>query len=66
MSEQEDPKEKGSEQDFSEFAKRSRSQPPAEDGGGSGGSFMRGCGIALGVVVLIFFFIFGACFINFR
>jgi hypothetical protein len=30
---------------------------------GVGGAILRGCGIALGVVALVFFFIVGACFI---
>ena len=29
-----------------------------------GGAFMRGCGIVVGVVALIFFFIVGTCFIG--
>ena len=36
-----------------------------ESGGGEGsGSFIRGCGIAVGVVALIFFFVVGVCFIK--
>jgi hypothetical protein len=60
MNEEKDPKPEGSEQDLSEIA-RSRSQPLPRE---SGGSFMRGCGIAVGIVALIFFFILGTCFLR--
>ena len=60
MSEGKDQKPEGSEQDLSEFS-RSRSQPPPEE---KGGAFLRGCGIVVGIVALIFFFVVGACFIN--
>jgi len=60
MNEENDPKPEGKEQDFSEFAKHS-SPKPEESSGGS--SFLRGCGIALGIVALIFFFIVGTCFL---
>ena len=61
MNEEKDQKPEGSEQDFSEFAKsRSQLPPPAD----TGGSFLRGCGIAVGIVALIFFFVVGACFIK--
>jgi hypothetical protein len=56
-----DQKPEGSEHDLSEFA-TSRSQAPPAEGGG--GSFMRGCLIALGVVALIFFLILGTCFLG--
>ena len=35
-----------------------------EDGAGTGRSFLRGCGIALGIAGLIFLFIVGACFMS--
>jgi hypothetical protein len=60
MNEEKDQKPEGSEQDFSDFA-GSRPPPPPE---GRGGSFLRGCGIAVGVVALIFLFVVGACFIS--
>ena len=64
MNEEKDQKPEGHEQDFSEFAKHSR-PPPAHTGAGdSGNSFLRGCGIAVGVVALVFFFVVGACFIG--
>jgi hypothetical protein len=47
-------------------------QPPmangSHDGGrgeGTGGSMLRGCGVALGIAALIFLFIVGACFMSF-
>ena len=64
MNEEKDQKPEGHEQDFSEFAKR---QPPQSDdkgGRGSGGWFLRGCGILVGVVLLAFFFILGTCFLG--
>jgi len=66
MNEEKDEKPKGHEQDFSEFAKHSRPPPgPGDlDGSGSGSWFLRGCGIAVGIVALIFFFIVGVCFIK--
>jgi hypothetical protein len=60
MNEEKDQKPQGSEQDFSGFS-RSRSQPPPEN---KAGTFLRGCGIATGIVALIFFFIVGACFLG--
>jgi len=68
MNEEKDQKPEGIEHDFSEFAKNQRPQTDdkVDKGGeGSGGSFLRGCGIALGVVALVFFFIVGACFMSF-
>ena len=63
MSEEKDPKPDGKEHDFSEFAKQSL--PKREESGGGGGSaFLRGCGIAFGIVALIFFFIVGTCFLG--
>jgi hypothetical protein len=50
------------EKDFSEYA-RAR-QVPRETG--AGGSLLRGCGIALGIAVLLFAFVVGACFIGMR
>ena len=63
MNEEKDKKPEGREQDFSEFAKHSRPQP-GDTEGGSGGSFMSGCGILIGVAVLMFFFILGTCFLG--
>jgi len=70
MNEEKDPKPEGHEQDFSAFAKHT---PPksgdaggdgSSDGWGGAGPFMRGCGIVVGIVALIFFLIVGACFIS--
>lgn len=69
MNEEKDHKPQGSEHDFSEFAKHSRPQS-GEMGGRSsrGGSFLRGCymafGIVVGVVAVVFFLILGVCFIG--
>jgi len=67
MNEEKDQKPQGHEQDFSEFAKQSRPQPGdlgESDKSGSGGTFMRGCGILVGVVLLAFFFVLGTCFLG--
>ena len=67
MNEEKDPKPEGHEQDFSDFAKHSRPKAGEMGGSGSGdsdGSFLRGCGIAVGVVALTFFFILGTCFLG--
>lgn len=57
--------DKGKESDFSEFA-RARGTEPESSGGAkdSGGSFLRGCGIALGISFLLFAFVVGACFMS--
>jgi hypothetical protein len=47
-------------QELAEFARR----PPAPQPG-TGGSFWRGCLIALGIAFLIFAFVVGACFLSF-
>ena len=39
---------------------------PPPDPEDKGSSFLRGCGIALGVAALIFLFVVGACFMSFR
>jgi hypothetical protein len=62
MNEEKDQKPEGHEQDYSDFAKHQR--PRSEDKGGGGGTFMRGCGILVGVVALAFFFILGTCFLG--
>jgi hypothetical protein len=41
---------------------RNTEPPPGRDGGG-GGSMLRGCGIAVGIALLILAFIVGQCFI---
>ena len=69
MSEEKDPKPDGKEHDFSEFAKHKRpdagdSQDSTLSDGWGGSAFLRGCGITLGVVALIFFFILGTCFLG--
>ena len=66
MNEEKDQKPEGHEQDFSEFAKRQRPQSDDKGGESSGGgsTFMRGCGILVGVVALAFFFILGTCFLG--
>jgi hypothetical protein len=76
MNEQEEKQPDGREQDLSEYGKRRPSQAgderPAQHGTGHApdpddrfGRFMRGCAIAAGIVVLIFSFVVGACFIGF-
>jgi hypothetical protein len=62
MSEEKDQKP-DHEQDLAELAKYARTPGPARDPD-FGGSFMRGCGIAVGVVALVFLLIVGACFIQ--
>ena len=66
MNEEEDQKPEGHEQDFSGIAKhqRPRSDDKGGEGSGGGGTFMRGCGILVGVVALAFFFILGTCFLG--
>ena len=64
MNEEKDQKPKGHEQDFSEFARHSR-PPPRKTGGDIGRALLRGFGIAVGIVAVIFFFIVGACFMSF-
>jgi hypothetical protein len=61
MNEEKDQKPEGTGQDLSALS-RSRSQPPPED---QGSAFLRGCGIAVGIVAMVFFFIVGACFLSF-
>ena len=56
-----DKDDKGRESDFSEYA-GARSGAPQQRS--SGGSFLRGCGIALGIGFLIFAFVVGACFMS--
>jgi hypothetical protein len=57
--------EKGN--DFSEYG-RARQQPPKErtqaDGSGVGGFLLRGCGIAVGLALLLFLFVVGSCFLG--
>lgn len=63
---EEEQKPEGNEKDYSELAKHSRPQSE-ETGSGRGGvgrAIMRGCGIAVGIVALIFFFIVGTCFLR--
>lgn len=55
-----DKDDKGSESDFSAYA-GARSGAPQRH---RGGSFLRGCGIALGIGFLIFAFVVGACFMS--
>jgi hypothetical protein len=55
-----DQDDKGSESDFSEYA----GARPGATQRSSGGSFLRGCGIALGIGFLIFAFVVGACFMS--
>lgn len=70
MNEEKDQKPEGHEQDFSEFSNHRRPQSDdkggqrGQGGGGGGGTFMRGCGILVGVVALVFFFILGTCFLG--
>jgi hypothetical protein len=61
MNEEKNQKPEGHEEDFSDFAKHPRSQPEKK---GGGSAFLRGCGIAVGVVALVFFFIVGTCFLR--
>jgi hypothetical protein len=67
MNEPQDP-DKGNEKDFSDFARAREQQPENPSGAGgaesSGGSFLRGCGIALGVTFLLLVFVVGACFMS--
>jgi hypothetical protein len=53
-------KDRGEDQAFKEFA---GARPPDRPGGGS--RFLRGCGIAIGIALLILAFVVGACFISF-
>jgi hypothetical protein len=57
----EEDRDKG--QDFSDYA-RARSQEPrrAEHGESTGGRMLRGCGIGLGIALLVLLFGVGACF----
>jgi len=48
--------------DRKEDEKNRQPDPGNVDDGGS--PFMRGCGIAVGVVALVFFFILGTCFLG--
>ena len=61
MNEQDDQKPENGEQELSEFAKARAQEKQEYDGS----PILRGCGIAFGVVALIFLFIVGACFIQF-
>lgn len=61
--EEKDQKPEGREQDFSEFANQQRPQPDNKRSEGGGDWILRGCGIVLGVVVLVFFLVLGVCFI---
>ena len=61
MNEPRDPDDKGKESDFSEFA---NARVPPRESRTSGGSILRGCGIALGIAFLVFAFVVGACFIS--
>jgi hypothetical protein len=54
--------QKGKERDFSEFARPG--SPPPESPPGSGGAWLRGCGIALGIAFLVLVFVVGACFMS--
>jgi hypothetical protein len=57
----EEDRDKG--QDFSEYARARKQEPPrAEPEGREGGSMLRGCGIALGIAFLVLMFGVGACF----
>jgi hypothetical protein len=49
----------GTERDFSEFAHR---RPPDEPE--KGGRVLRGCGMALGIALLILAFVVGTCFVK--
>jgi hypothetical protein len=64
MNEEKDQQPQGSEKDFSELAKHSAPKPTDQGGADSVGAFLRGCGMAIGIVALVFFFIVGACFMR--
>jgi hypothetical protein len=57
----EDKKEDAKPVEVEEF-KVARYPPP--DPPDSGGSFLRGCGIAVGIAALLFLFVVGACFMS--
>lgn len=60
MNEPKNQDDRGKEQDFRDHGEaRTPSRQPS-----AGGSFLRGCGIALGIAFLIFAFVVGACFIS--
>lgn len=54
--------DRGRETDFGEYARGLPPSPPEK----KGSSFLRGCGIALGIAFLLFAFVVGACFIGLR
>jgi hypothetical protein len=56
-------KDDGREQDLTEYARAVKSVED-ERPRGSGGSFLRGCGIALAIAFLLFAFVVGACFMS--
>ena len=64
MSTEDEDKNKGT--DLSDYARdRAGARPPDpvhHDTSGSGSSFLRGCGIAVGIAALVFLFVVGACF----
>lgn len=62
MNEPKDEGGPGKESDFSEYAS---TRPPAVEERSRGGTFLRGCGIALGIAFLVFAFVVGACFMAF-
>lgn len=65
MSTGEDDENKGT--DFGDYARdRAGARPPERphhNSSNSGSSFLRGCGIAVGIAALLFLFVVGACFV---
>jgi len=73
VTEEKDPKSEGHEQDFSALAKHSGPRPETEGPHRTTGNMrwssfgrmlLRGCGIVVGVVVMLFFLIVGVCFLG--